>query len=65
LRRFYTVEEVARVLGVSVSTVRRRIRDGTIRSIRLGGVRRVHHSALEELGELPPRPTTRKLRLMR
>ncbi|MER3480881.1 MAG: DNA-binding protein [Meiothermus sp.] len=35
-RRTYTVAEVVEILGVSRITVLRRVRDGTIPSIRLG-----------------------------
>ena len=34
---FHTVEEVARMLGVSTKTVNRRIRDGLIRKVPMGG----------------------------
>ena len=34
---FHTVEEVARTLGVSSKTIRRRIQDGVIRKVPMGG----------------------------
>jgi excisionase family DNA binding protein len=41
-----TVEEVGRVLGVSVSTVWRRIRSGEVQSVRRGGRRLVSSRTL-------------------
>ncbi len=46
--KFYTVEDVARILQISVSTVRKLINDGDLRSIRIGKQIRVPESALNE-----------------
>ena len=44
-----TIEQTAEYLQVSVSTVRRMVRDGRLRSVSLGRLRRVPRSALKEL----------------
>lgn len=41
LRQFYRPEEVAEILGVSLATVYRRIKDGTIPARDLGGLIRI------------------------
>lgn len=41
LRQFYRPEEVAEILGVSLATVYRRIKDGSIPSRDLGGLIRI------------------------
>jgi len=43
-----TIEQTAEYLQVSVSTVRRMVRDGRLRSVSLGRLRRVPESALQE-----------------
>lgn len=56
---FYTTQEVADRLGVSVFTIRRYIRAGKLRSVKLDGVYRVNRSDLagflsqREIGGLP------------
>jgi excisionase family DNA binding protein len=42
------IDEVARELGISEKTVRRRIRDGSLRAVRLGGVVLVRCDDLEQ-----------------
>lgn len=48
MAEFYTTQEIADRLGVSVFTIRRYIRAGKLRSVKLDGVYRVSRS---ELGE--------------
>lgn len=43
---FLTVEEAGRVLGISVSTVWRRIRSGEVQSVRRGGRRLISSRTL-------------------
>lgn len=45
---YLNTEEIAAKLRVDVSTVRRMIRAGTIRSVRIGRQYRVEHTALAE-----------------
>ncbi len=45
--RYLTAAEVAERLGISLRTVRRRIADGTLPAVRIGGAVRVPASALE------------------
>jgi excisionase family DNA binding protein len=47
--KFYNAKEAARLLGVNVQTMRRYLREGKIRSIRLGRDWRISQAALEEL----------------
>jgi excisionase family DNA binding protein len=47
--KFYNTEEAARLLGVNVQTMRRYLREGKIRSIRLGRDWRISQAAFEEL----------------
>jgi len=49
---FHTVPEVARVLRVSERTVARRVRDGTIRSIKIKGRRLIPASEFKRLAKL-------------
>ncbi len=49
MEELLTIEQTADYLQVSVSTVRRMVRDGRLRSVSLGRLRRVPASALEEL----------------
>lgn len=44
----YTMEQVGELLGLSRSTVALMIRDGTIRSVKLGGSRRVFRADLDD-----------------
>lgn len=48
LRQYYRVEEVAERLGVSLATVYRRINDGSVPSVRLGGLIRIPIQAFEQ-----------------
>jgi len=48
-RTFYTLAEAAEELRVSIKTVRRRIADGTIRAVWIGGAQRIPHSELTAL----------------
>ena len=43
-------DEVAAVLGISRRSVARRIADGSLRAVKIGGAVRVPEGALEELG---------------
>jgi excisionase family DNA binding protein len=47
--KFYAAKEAAALLGVNVQTMRRYLREGKIRSIRLGRDWRISKAALEEL----------------
>jgi len=49
MEELLTIEQTADYLQVSVSTVRRMVRDGRLRSVSLGRLRRVPASALEAL----------------
>lgn len=51
-RRFLTVDEVARVTGLSASTIRRRVRDGSITAVQPGGRRKRLLFDAESLGGL-------------
>jgi len=44
---FYTPEQVAKILNVKVSTIRRWLRDGKLEGIQLGRIWRISHSQLE------------------
>jgi excisionase family DNA binding protein len=46
---YYRAREMAVLFGVTVRTVRRRIADGTLPSIRIGGARLVAKADLERL----------------
>lgn len=48
-RLAYSVEEVAALLGAGHRTVYRWVGDGTIRSVKIGGLIRIPVSALDEL----------------
>lgn len=47
LERMVAIPEAARVLGVSRRTLERRVRDGVVRSRKIGGARRIAVSELE------------------
>jgi excisionase family DNA binding protein len=47
--KFYNSEEAARVLGVNVQTMRKYLRDGKVRAIRLGRDWRISEAAFDEL----------------
>lgn len=47
--RAWTCQEVASIFGISMSTVRRRTRDGSIRTIRLGGAVRIPNEEVERI----------------
>ncbi len=47
--KFYNTTEAAAVLGVNVQTMRRYLRDGKVRAIRLGRDWRISEAAFEEL----------------
>lgn len=59
---FYTTQEVADRLGVSVFTIRRYIRGGMLRAVKLEGVYRVRRVDLaaflsaREIGDIPEPP---------
>lgn len=44
---FYTVDEVAQLLGVHVRTVQARLRDGTIKGKKLSGTWRIYKDSLK------------------
>lgn len=46
-KRFYSPTEAGIVLGLSEATIRRRIRDGSIGSVRIGGSIRIHYGAID------------------
>jgi len=48
-----TVEEVARIVKASVSTVRKWIRTGELRSVKVGRLRRVRRADLQSFQEEP------------
>jgi len=48
-RRYLRAREIAHLLGESVRTVRRRIKDGTFPSIKVGGARLVSEDELLRL----------------
>jgi excisionase family DNA binding protein len=62
-REVLTVAEVAEYLVLKVPTVRRFLREGTLRGFKAGGVWRIHRADLEEFARLyhPEGPPTAKL----
>lgn len=44
---YYTVEEVANLLGVHVRTVQARLRDGTIKGKKLSGVWKIYKDSIK------------------
>jgi excisionase family DNA binding protein len=45
----YKPEEIAKLLRCCRATVMRRIRDGEIRTVQVGGVRRIPHDVMVQL----------------
>lgn len=54
-RLAYSIDEVARLLSVSESTVKRMLAAGTLKAVKVGGHRRIPRSELYRL--LEPTPT--------
>jgi excisionase family DNA binding protein len=52
-QQLYTLEEVAGRLGLHVRTVRRHVREGRLKALRVGGQYRVARADLEELTGAP------------
>lgn len=50
---FLSLKEVGVLLGLSEATIRRRLRDGTLPAVKIGGVWRVRRADLDRL--LTPR----------
>lgn len=48
-----TIKQVADMLKVSTDTIRRRIEDGTIRAVKIGGSVRILRSEIEKLFQTP------------
>jgi excisionase family DNA binding protein len=46
-----TVEEAARILGISCCTMESRVKDGTVHSFRIGKLRRISRKTLESIME--------------
>ena len=44
---YFTVQEAAAILGVHKHTVQARLRDGTLKGKKLGGVWRIHNDSLK------------------
>lgn len=51
--RTYTLRDAAELCGVELASLRKRADRGTLRTVKLDGVRHVPHSELERLGLLP------------
>lgn len=51
LEPWFAIREVANALGVSISTVRRFVKDGKIRAVKAGHLWRIPESALKEFTE--------------
>lgn len=47
-KAFYTLQEVAEYLGVSIPTVRRRIKAGQLEAHKMGGQYRISREALQK-----------------
>lgn len=45
---YYTAPEAAALLGVNVKTIQARLRDGTLRGKKLGGVWRIYKDSLKK-----------------
>ena len=59
LTRFLTIDEAAALLGVSTRTIRRRVKDGSLRKVLLGGrAVRIPASELDRLSGLLPQEET-------
>lgn len=64
--RFYSVDEVAELLGLHVKTVRNHVREGRLKAVRAGKRYRISREALEEfLGHPPPEPARETVRRAR
>lgn len=61
--QWFSPSELAAILSLSESSVRRRIADGTIAAMKIGGAVRVHASELARLRTAAP--TSPRLRLVR
>lgn len=48
-KSLFRPDEVARILDVHVATVYRRIEDGTLAAVRIGGLYRIFRTSLEAL----------------
>lgn len=48
-QEFYTLEEFGAALDVSRATIYRRVKDGVIRSNKIGNVRRIPHAEFARL----------------
>ena len=46
--KFYTILEMAKILQVSESTIRREIKGGYLKSIKVGGSVRIPRTAIDE-----------------
>ena len=51
MNEVYTIEEAAQILHVSTETIRRRIKDGSIRAIKIGRVYRISRVELDRIIE--------------
>lgn len=47
--RFYTIDEVAELLGLSSQTIRKLVKEGRIKAIRLGHAYRIPMESIENL----------------
>lgn len=64
--RFYSVDEVAELLGLHVKTVRNHVREGRLKAVRAGRRYRISREALAEfLGHPPPEPARETVRRSR
>jgi len=49
--KLYTVKEVSEILGMNQETIRRYLRNGIIRTIRVGGGRKIHRITRDDLDD--------------
>lgn len=56
MRQFYRPDEVARILGISVRSVYRRIEDDTIPAIKIGRLYRISATEFHQVFPRIPRP---------
>lgn len=47
--RFYTIDEVAELLGLSSQTIRKLVKEGRIKAIRLGHAYRIPMESIKDL----------------